>query len=560
MISEAMPAQAVMPLPNAPAKRDDTAWWLLAVLGLTIAVALLWSHQKLLWFDELLELQTDGVGSAREVLAIQRHVPISLDPAAYHLITHFSTRVLGVTALGVRFPALCGFVLLQVCLFSFARRIAGTLAGVLAAGLPALSGTLLYSVEARPYGLLMGLYGLVLVSYQTAARKPGARRLALTGLAAGIALTINLHYFGVLVLVPLCIAEVVRTVQRRQMDLPLAGALALGAAGIALVLPFYPATARYGLHYYADGTVTPHTLTLCYRVLFLSDKQFGSSMQRAVMTLLVLGMATLFARFILLRRRRQIDVPLNELVLMLCIAALPFFGYMLAVAATHTMAIRYVFPAVFGFSVVIACSVSPLLHGRAWRIASVVILLSAIAGMGAFHIRREVVHRAKVMQDLLVPEDIRQTLVSAADSHLYMLNVFPYEAHARYEPDPEIRRRLTLLYSYGKELELRHRDTNALTADHMRVFTGFPITSWEQMRATDERLGPVPHYLVLTEDEWWDWGRDALAQEGAEVRTLGKALGGTIVEVRWRPPASPVHAEGALPANPLHASHAAVDR
>ena len=518
--------------------RDLSTWMLLPILAFTVAIALLWSHQKLLWFDELLELQTDGVGSAREVIAIQRRMPISLDPVAYHLLTHASTRVLGVTALGVRLPALCGFLLLQVSLFFFARRIAGVTAGLLAAALPVLSGTLLYAVEARPYGVLFGLYGLVLLCYQTATRpapqSSGAYRgPALSGVALGVALAINTHWFGFLVLIPVALAEAVRIAMRRRLDWLMLGALLAGIAGGAAAVPFYAGASRYGLHYYADGTVNLHTITLCYRVLFLSDKQVGPFAQRVVMTGLVLTVAGAFGLLLRQRRLRRIDLPRHEVVLLLAVVALPFFGFLLAIAKTHTMAIRYVFPAVFGFAAILACAMAPLLRERRAKVIALTGIVAAMLLMGAFHIRREIRHREQVMQDLRVPGPIRQALLAAADPRLYVLNVFPYEAYARYEPDPEVRRRLTLLYSYEKELGLRGRDTNALTADHMRHFTGFPIVSWKEMRRMDRMQGLTPHYLLLTDDAWWDWGRDALAQDSAHVRTLGTALGGTVVEVTF---------------------------
>ena len=130
-------------------------------------------------------------------------------------------KAFGVGAFALRLPALLGFLLMQVCLFFFVRRLAGERAGVVAAAFPALTATLFYSAEGRPYGLMLGLYALALLSWthrwrmtrhgETENREQGTgcrrRGWALMGLAAAIALTINAHYFGILLLVPLCAAE-----------------------------------------------------------------------------------------------------------------------------------------------------------------------------------------------------------------------------------------------------------------------------------------------------------------------------------------------------------------
>lgn len=492
----------------------------------TVSLALLWSHLKLLWFDELIELQTDAVGSAAQVLRIQRHYPISLDPALFHLLAHLSTRIFGVNAFGMRLPALLGYLLMQVCLFFFVRRIAGERAALVALALPVLTGTLYYAVEARPYGFLLGIYGLVLLCYQTATRNLPRRSLALAGLALGIACAINAHYFGILLLVPIGLAEFARTLTRRRLDRPVLAAIALGTACFALILPFHAAVKRYSLHYYAHDTVDLHTLTLCYRVLFLSDMQFGNTTQRLVMTVLVLFCAAIFFLFLRQRHARVIDLPNHELILLAVLATLPFFGYVLAIFVTHTMAVRYVFAAMFAISTVIATALAPWLR-RTSTVTVTATLLALIAVLGFYHLHMEALKTAQIRAGLALPPQLRAELLSGTGGLIFLQHVFPYEQSAYYEADPALRSHLTLLYSYDRELYLRGRDTNALTADNMRNFTGFPIVSYEQMRGS---LG-THHFVVY--DSSWDWTLDALHRDGAILRPLGPAFGGTAFAVNF---------------------------
>lgn len=536
------------PATPAPSSRVSAPFPLAAwiVLLATVALALLWSHRKLLWFDELLELQTDGVGSAAQVLRIQRHYPISLDPALFHLLTHVSTRVFGVTSFGMRLPSLLGFLLMQVCLFFFVRRVAGPRAATVALAFPVLGGTLYYAVEARPYGFLLGMYGVVALCYQTATRELPQRRLALAGLALGIACAINAHYFGVLILVPIAFAEGARALARRRLDWPVLAAIVLGASAFAFVLPFHAAVARYGLHYYADGSVTLHTLTLCYRVLFLSDMQFSNATQRIVMAGLLLLCGAVAIGFRRQWRARAIQLSAHEFTFLIVLAALPMFGYVLAVFVTHTMAVRYVFATVFAISTFVAVALGPWVR-RISHGALTLALLAPIAAIGSYHLHREALKTADTLAGLAISPLLRAELLSG-DGLILMQDVFPYEQSTYYEPDAALRSHLALLYSYDRELQLRHRDTNALTADNMRNFTGFPVVSYEQLR----RLPGVHHFVVY--DGVWDWTLEALRHDGATIRPLGPAFGGEAIAVEF-PEGSAAPASAARPPASVPTGH-----
>jgi hypothetical protein len=111
---------------NSPAQLFPAA----LLLVLTAAASLWWSHFQLLWFDEILVQWTDSV--ARQVAEIQMHYPISIDPIEFHEIEHATLQVFGSGAFGLRLPALIGFLMMQICLFVFARRIGGRIAGTIA--------------------------------------------------------------------------------------------------------------------------------------------------------------------------------------------------------------------------------------------------------------------------------------------------------------------------------------------------------------------------------------------------------------------------------------------
>ena len=136
-------------------------------LILTAVIALLWSHYQLLWTDEFYSLETDSVASVARLVHIQLTTPTSLDPLAYHIFAHAAIRLFGVGSFAIRLPSICGYLLMQICLFYFVRRITIERAAIFALAFPALVGIVTYSVQARPYGLLLGLSALAMVSWQT---------------------------------------------------------------------------------------------------------------------------------------------------------------------------------------------------------------------------------------------------------------------------------------------------------------------------------------------------------------------------------------------------------
>ncbi len=140
---------------SAQVSRDNTGLAAFLILLLTAAIAFTWSHVKLLSQDEFFVLQTDTVSSLRQLVYIQRHYPISLDPLVFHTLAHACTKLFGPTALALRLPSIFGFLLMQVCLFFATRVIAGPRAALVAMAFPALTASLFYAPEARPYGLLL---------------------------------------------------------------------------------------------------------------------------------------------------------------------------------------------------------------------------------------------------------------------------------------------------------------------------------------------------------------------------------------------------------------------
>lgn len=523
--------------------RDGTILAAILILLVTAAVAFAWSHVKLLSQDEFFVLQTDSVSSVRELIHIQRHFPISLDPLVYHLLAHAFTKLLGPTALALRLPSILGFLLMQICLFFSARRIAGPRAALIAMAFPALTATLFYAPEARPYGLLLGLYALAFLAWQSATRstphlssrpeahsdaaeRPAVKRAgSLILLAVAIALTLNTHYFGILILVPIFLAELTRTLLRRRIDLPVVTAILLGAAGIVFALPFQHAAAEFRKHYYNAGAINLHAISQAYRSLFINYTTQPIPAQRLEAALLLVCAIALI--FLCIRRLRTgaVSLPRPELVFLLALAALPLFGVLLALFVTHSIEVRYVLSAILAIAIFVAIAVEPALRRLTPLTLTSLLIIGILLG-GFIRIRDEHAKSNYLLSTLTLSPALKTQLLSLPDTRLYIQDMGHFEFASYYEPDPAVRRRITLLYSHPDELRYDRHDTASLTAEHMQHFTGFTIVPYSQLKST-----PGEHMLILYHSGW-DWTDQALAADHAHLTPLGPFFEGDAVLVR----------------------------
>jgi hypothetical protein len=520
-----MPAEYVPPAPCRLARALT-----ITTVGLTAAIALLWSHAKLFSQDEMYEFQTDSVASLRELVHVQRTWPISLDPPLYHALSHGMMRVFGPSAFAQRLPAMGGFLLMQVCLFFFVRRLAGERAGAVAAIFPALTATLYYGVEGRPYGLLLGLYALTLLCWAEAVDTPaqGSRAPWLIGLALALAATLNTHYFGVLLLIPIAAAELWRSATRRRLDGPMLTAMAAGTATILFRRPFMKAAGVFRVHYYNQGRVELRDITRAYRAIFVNYTSLPMTAQRIAAALLVLFAAALMWGCWRAWRSEAPRMGSAVWAALIALAALPFAGYLLALFVTHSIEVRYVLGAVVAISALVAVAVSRWLQSDlAFSLLMSAMGLILVTG-GAIRIHTEQQQTRARLATLVLPDAAGRFLREHPEQRFYVQDMGAFEEDRYYVADPYLRARMTLVYSAGEELRWNRHDTMALTAMHLQHFTSLPIETYEQIRSGGGEQ------LFLLQHTGWDWTDQALAADHAQVRVLGQAFGGDIAIVRFR--------------------------
>lgn len=518
-----------MSQPRPPQQRPSYARLLaLGVIVLTAVLSLLWSHAKLLWQDEFLSFYSDSASSIADVLRIQLHTPISLDPPTYHLLSHLSMTVIGRNAIALRLPALAGFLLMELAIYALVRRLASGRAAIIAMSLPLVTATFRYSVDGRPYGLLLGLYATALLCWYAAqdseiAERQASRKWYLLGLFLSIALAITSHYFGLLILVPVACGEIARTIERRRFDWPVIAAIGAGSAAMLIILPFEHALAPYRTHYYAKALAI-RDISQGYRELFVTYTLWPIAAQRLTATALVAGALVL----VWSGRRRFLNRPANEpsslWVALLGFVALPLISFVFALLVTHAMEVRYVAATIVPFVVVAALALDRALRStRFFALLEVTILLAAIA-ISLVQISEARNDAASFLASMRLPADLQQQLDSNPSERLYTQSVTDFFANTYYAPTPEFARRLVLVYDAPREVHWLRHNTAAVTARYLGQFSQLRVMPYCQFLQQD-------HPLLLWYQDTWSWMTDEMRTTGVSTESVEPLLRGELLRV-----------------------------
>jgi len=164
---------------------------------------------------------------------------IDLSPPLSTLLTHLLRPITGVGPIVTRLPAMTGVLAAVALLFIMVRRRANAAVGLAAVLGFSMTSAWPYALEARGYGLTIGLYAATLYGWSEAA---AGRRAVLhwTVMAAALAAGVWTHYYFVLACLPILIGEGVRQVGDRRIHT--APWIALIGAALAS-LPLLPLAA-----------------------------------------------------------------------------------------------------------------------------------------------------------------------------------------------------------------------------------------------------------------------------------------------------------------------------
>lgn len=330
----------------------ERVWrWLLAVIVLVLlSVTLLLDSHRPFWNDELFTYYISrqpglaGVWSALSTGAEQL-------PIFYFFLIRLFTSSTHAGPVAFRLPETLGFLVMCLCAFFFVRKRTPPVYAFVALLLPAVTDAYNFAYEARPYGLVMGFSGLAVLCWQHATQHTN-RLLALVGLTCFLACATNSHYYAVLLLFPFGLAELVRYLQTRRLDLPLYAALLLSLSPLIFALPLIRGASRFSSHFWAKPGWT--SLISFYENVFMPAGL-------ALLLIILISGAYLFnrpsvAREVVSRPR----LIVSEVALALGFALLPVVIIVLAKFVTGAFTSRYAIYSVLGIAILLAWSVAQI--------------------------------------------------------------------------------------------------------------------------------------------------------------------------------------------------------
>jgi hypothetical protein len=273
-------------------------------------------------------------------------------PPMVHFALHVVGSALGLSDVTARLPDTVGFWFMCLCLFAFLRRRVCTmlaLAGmILPVTVPLGYG---YAYEARGYGMVLGFAGAAVVCWDLTQHRRW-RSLALLGLPIALAGAIATHLYAVLIVLPLALAEVARSMERRRVDWPVW--LGLIAASV-LLLPVNPVVAHIrGLPELAmrasrRRVSASELMELWGQFLSLPAAYLG------LLALACLGLERMSAMDDPATREGQEGRGRSaDWTLVIGLAMLPVVGWLLANLITGLLFFRYVVATLIGFSLGVA--------------------------------------------------------------------------------------------------------------------------------------------------------------------------------------------------------------
>ena len=343
---------------------------ILAVLAfstLFLVISSLISATKLLWYDEMATYYPAKLPTVGGVIdffqkGIDVHTPVA------SLVERLSISVFGDGPVMDRMPFTLGYLVFSICIFVFVVRRCPAVYALPAMILPSLTLMSYYATELRCYGLVLGLTGLAMVSWQAAAGTP-RRSLAVAGLWLSLAGAICCHYYAAFLLIPFCLAELTRTWVNRRIDWPVWIALLSVPLVILIFLPAIHAAQVA----YTGGM-------LAVRPSSLGQIQSSYLFLLSISNVPILGCALLclllVPQFFQPQPKRIKHISAAEWVLALTLSMLPFFVVPAALFIGAFYA-RYVLPCVAGVAIVLMFALCRALKGD--RMVGTVITLFFLA-------------------------------------------------------------------------------------------------------------------------------------------------------------------------------------
>lgn len=464
-------------------------------VAVVILVSLVRASRVKMWIDELYTYYSSHQASAAGVLDAIRDGSDGAPPA-YALIVHWLQPVLGTGVMNLRVPALFGFCLMCVCVFLFVhRRLPALYAGL--AMLFACDTALYFATEGRAYGLVLGLVALSLVCWQRATE--GKHRVAaLSTFVVCMWAATALHYYSIVLLVPLFVAELVRWSRIKKIDVAILAAFALVPLVLIPHVPLLEAQHKFMRYYHSK--VSLHAIVDFYKHYVL---RYSVAFAAPVLLWAIFG-----NRVSRTSRRHPTRgvIPAHEWALLIAMAVLPVIVVLGSLVTIETFVDRYLVWTVIGFAILGAALLYRITRGNALAATSVIVLL--LAGFAAAEVveigKASRLRESQPVLDALASAPSDPAPIVIANHHAFM--------ELSYYAGPELRSRLVYVVSPNLERSYTGIDTGDLLLSALARHTSLHIVTYDDFVKHNSRF-----LLAANAQDWLVW---QFSRSGCEVKLL----------------------------------------
>ena len=492
------PDDVAVPSPVQPAVSADSRNLTAGVLiFLTILYVILVAPliARRLWFDELFTYYIARATTLPRLFDALAHT--DLNPPLVYLLVRFFHGLFGTSELVTRLPVAVAFYLGSALAFVFLKRRVGVWWSAAAILLFWSTSYFRYATVARPYGLLIGFFGLTLISYDSSGRT--RRRVwAGAGLAVGCVGMMLSHVFAPVSILPFCAAEMIRTIRQRRIDMAIWASL---LAPVTIGLAYIPATRNFEHIYFPDiyqasGMQTLHFFTrlgLIYVLPWLP---------------IAIGVAC-FAAPYSAKKPRNVPASGPAIAWMLALLAAPALLNILLIRTGGAFWERYCITSALAFYMMVGIALAWLTGFRRSSGLAAVLIFSIGAYLNGYASDSQTPKPAAM-------GSIRGDLPLVAASGLTFL-----ELDSRYETG---RTTVSLLLLLDRTAAMEEY-THSTIFENMSLLTQyFPIRS--HVSSYDAFVSAHPHFLVLARADYLEpWVLQKLCDAGSRIRLVQSLSG-----------------------------------
>jgi hypothetical protein len=443
-----------------------------------------------LWFDEIHTLVYAQQPTWADVWRAYGD-KVDLQQPLFIIVSRVSWMLLGRNELALRFPAILGMLLFSWCLFFFVGKRLGYVLGLCAMILPLVTDMEFYAGEARPYGMLLGFFGLALLAWRNAIENP-RRRYALPLFAATLLLMVSTHAYAIVTVGVFGLAELVRWAENRKPDLPLWTCFLAALPPLSFYLR--------PMQSFRTASVNPTRWAGWGEFPFFYQYFFRNRL------LLIVLMGMLAVALALLRKGRKPSspgLPIYEAVFAYLLSVSPIISVALAVFVTSFVSPRYSICAMAGIAmtaILVIDAIAPSRHHAALALLFVSVLLFGLdQRYGAFNRPAMETRDAQLIAPFAsVPDDAPLVVASGLaflpteiyssagnlDRTFYLMD---NQAGVKYTGSTNF----TALPDLGKYLHYRAHlvDYSAFVKEHRKFYAFGPYTGvddWQIRKLLDD--------------------------------------------------------------------------